>query len=86
MSNITCYVENINIGIRRNTIMATPTKKSTNIDNLLESITGRSRVKSVTDNICVSCGEGANEFDDEISVKEYNISGLCQGCQDSVFG
>ena len=35
---------------------------------------------------CVKCGEFNLEFNDEISRKEYGISGLCQCCQDSVFG
>ena len=26
-----------------------------------------------------------NDFRDILSVKEYNISGLCQNCQDDVF-
>lgn len=27
-----------------------------------------------------------NDFKDELSKREYKISGLCQKCQDSVFG
>lgn len=34
---------------------------------------------------CASCYEDATEFKDEISAKEYNISGLCQKCQDKYF-
>ena len=26
-----------------------------------------------------------NEFRDELSIKEYNISGMCQKCQDEFF-
>lgn len=29
---------------------------------------------------------GAYQFRDELSAKEYYISGMCQECQDSVFG
>ena len=45
--------------------------------------------------ICVTCGAGGEDgktavpyltFRDEISAKEYGISGMCQSCQDSVFG
>ena len=32
------------------------------------------------------CGGDANEFDDEPSEREYAMSGLCQKCQDKVFG
>ena len=32
------------------------------------------------------CGGDANEFNDEPSEREYAMSGLCQKCQDKVFG
>ena len=38
---------------------------------------------------CVTCGSGRLrnvDFRDDISKKEYSISGMCQACQDSVFG
>lgn len=37
---------------------------------------------------CPSCGQGIDEsaFDSECSRNEYTISGLCQECQDSIFG
>lgn len=38
---------------------------------------------------CPMCGKIINtsdEFRDELSRKEYSISGLCQNCQDAVFG
>ncbi len=34
---------------------------------------------------CVSCGCHADSFKDDISAKEYTISGLCQECQDEAF-
>ena len=34
---------------------------------------------------CVVCAGDASEFKDEISAKEYTISGLCQECQDIAF-
>jgi len=36
-------------------------------------------------NQCVCCGKNATEFRDEISKREYQISTLCQACQDEVF-
>lgn len=36
--------------------------------------------------ICVSCGEPATEFRVEWNRREWAISGLCQVCQDSIFG
>jgi len=35
--------------------------------------------------MCVSCGCHADWFKDDLSAKEYTISGLCQQCQDEVF-
>lgn len=35
---------------------------------------------------CVMCNKDATEFRDDLSRKEYNLSGLCQQCQDGVFG
>jgi len=38
---------------------------------------------------CVTCGSKyikPEDFRDTLSLKEYNISFMCQKCQDSVFG
>lgn len=49
-----------------------------------------SRREAIARNLCVpepiGCGGPADEFDDELSRKEFAISGLCQGCQDAIFG
>jgi hypothetical protein len=45
----------------------------------------RSRSLSIAGKSCVSCGGRADSFKDELSVKEFSISGLCQKCQDIVF-
>ena len=34
---------------------------------------------------CVSCKKDAVFFKDELSHREYGISGLCQSCQDKIF-
>ena len=34
---------------------------------------------------CVTCGKQVTTFRNEISKKEYRISGMCQECQDGVF-
>lgn len=38
-------------------------------------------------NKCPTCGKGilCSDFKDELSVKEFKISGMCQTCQDEVF-
>lgn len=70
--------------------MATPSKKHFAIDKLLGDISGSDRRVTITGNVCVlppiGCGGPATEFRDELSKKEYRISGLCQKCQDSFFG
>ena len=47
---------------------------------------GRSRSSALAAGQCVKCGEFNLEFRDELSRKEYGISGLCQPCQDQIFG
>lgn len=44
-------------------------------------------VEDYQNGMCPSCKQKINpdEFRDELSAKEYNISGLCQKCQDKVF-
>jgi len=34
---------------------------------------------------CSICGNNINKFRDELSKKEYQITGLCQRCQDKIF-
>ena len=36
--------------------------------------------------LCPICGKKITSFRDARSEKEYTISGMCQDCQDSVFG
>ncbi len=70
--------------------MATPSEKSPEIDEFLDVLAGvlfgRTRKTSIESNTCISCGHPATEFDDEISRKEYAITGHCQTCQNDIFG
>ena len=36
--------------------------------------------------ICPFCHKAIGKFRNELSFKEYRISGLCQKCQDATFG
>ena len=69
-----------------------PTKKNPQIDALLSSIifNGKDRVTCIQEGTCVTCDDAhdikATSFRDDISKKEYSISGMCQSCQDDVFG
>ena len=52
------------------------------IDLLVEG-----RREAIATNTCVRCDTGSNlVFRDEISKREYEISGLCQKCQDDIYG
>ena len=63
-----------------------PNEKSPEIEDMLTNVFGVDRRGSIKNNACVSCGQPANKFKDEISRREFTISGFCQSCQDSVFG
>ena len=67
-----------------------PSKKSKLMEETLDTITenmfGVRRTTSIFHNLCVDCKENADIFKDELSRREFSISGLCQKCQDSVFG
>jgi len=66
-----------------------PTNKSNTINSMLSSVFGVDRVQTITEGTCVSCdttGIVATSFRDDISKKEYSISGMCQSCQDDIFG
>lgn len=45
-------------------------------------------VKAVEQGVCPLCKHKVDkdEFRDAISLKEFEISGLCQSCQDDIFG
>ena len=66
------------------------TQMMNELDNAKEEMAftlfGRSRVLAIAGKGCVKCGESAVDFRDELSRKEFGISGLCQGCQDGIFG
>jgi len=61
-----------------------PSVKSTELSEFFEAFFGRTT--AIETNMCVSCNEGIRDFRDDLSKREYVISGLCQRCQDEVFG
>src|SRR5262245_9578102 len=60
--------------------------KDVQIENLLTSITGKDRSQTIQNNLCVTCDKDVREFSDPKPLPEYQISGMCQECQNSVFG
>ncbi len=67
-----------------------PSHKSVNMkefmDKISQEIFGQSRTEAIESDICVDCGLPAVEFKDQLSRKEYSISGLCQECQNKIWG
>ena len=69
-----------------------PSYKAPEIDALLKEIifNGKDRVEVIASGDCLTCDEArdlkATSFRDDVSRKEYAISGMCQSCQDDVFG
>ncbi len=66
--------------------MAIPSKKSEGIEDFLSSIIGGDRREIIKKDLCTCCKKPATEFKDDLSRKEYTISGFCQTCQDDTFG
>jgi len=60
-------------------------EKHPSIEFALENIFGKDRVQCIKENVCTACGGHALTFKDDLSRKEYTISGFCQNCQDDFF-
>jgi hypothetical protein len=65
-----------------------PAEKDPQLDTDIKRLTGIDRKKAIIDKICPFCHKpvDVNKFRDEQSRKEFRISGLCQNCQDKMFG
>ena len=66
--------------------MAEPTQKSPGIESLISGMMGKDRTATIKANKCMTCDGEATTFSDDLSRKEYAISGMCQVCQDKTFG
>jgi len=58
------------------------------LDGFAKKAFGRSQTEAKEKKICVYCGKKImiGDFKDNLFIKEYEISGLCQKCQDDTFG
>lgn len=67
----------------------TPSSKHPEMEKELTKLFGHDRRESITKDVClpppIGCGKPALEFKDDLSRKEFTISGLCQSCQDEIF-
>ena len=59
--------------------------KAPEIQHLMQSI-APNKIHGGTCAFCPNKITGREDFNDELSWKEYQISGLCQKCQDEVWG
>ena len=75
--------------------MAKPSKKSKIVEGVIDLLMGGQpgdnlRSKVIKSNMCVAaplgCGGNAEAFRDEVSRREYRLTGFCQNCQDNMFG
>lgn len=64
--------------------MAEPTKKSPELTDFLDRTFDRTN--KIKADKCTTCDGDATWFDDDLSAREYRISGMCQVCQDKTFG
>ena len=64
-----------------------PSQKAEEVDYAITSIFGFDRKEQIKSKKCVFCSEEVelDSFKDELSLKEYHISGMCQSCQDRMF-
>ena len=62
------------------------TEKHPEIDAFLKNLFGKDRREMIENDLCMMCNNSAFTFRDELSRREYSISGLCQTCQDKAFG
>jgi hypothetical protein len=68
-----------------------PSEKTPEMEDTLTRLFGFDRRHSISRNYCVprpiGCGNLiTKEFPDELSKREYQISGLCPDCQEKIFG
>ena len=66
--------------------MADPEYKNPILEGLLTELnSGRNRRSYILNDVCIKCEGDASRFTDEVSRKEFAISGWCQHCQDEMF-
>ena len=70
--------------------MSQPSQKDAGMERVITALTGVDRRGAIYADVCVpppiGCGKPTRGFRDDLYAKEYTISGLCQSCQDEVFG
>lgn len=64
-----------------------PSDKHPGMNDLINSLAGRDRQSTISAGHCMTCDKEnvVGELRDNLSRKEYTISGMCQTCQDETF-
>jgi len=55
------------------------------VDVFISSFMGKDRQETIKSSKCMTCSGPATYFKDELSRREYTISGMCQDCQDNLW-
>ena len=55
-------------------------------EDLMRNAGFNQEMDNVNKGVCGFCGGEITGFKDELSKREFTISGLCQSCQDKAFG
>ena len=56
------------------------------IDEMTKDRIGLTQKDAQHHQVCTWCGNSVTMFRNQLSQKEYGISGFCQKCQDDTFG
>lgn len=69
--------------------MLFPAEKAPAVERTLTEVFGVNRVDAILNEVCVSspigCGQPVEGFRTDLNAREYEISGLCEKCQDKYF-
>ena len=66
-----------------------PTNKAEQLEAAIMEVMGKDRRMTIALGECMVCdatGVSRESFTSEVSAKEYMIGGLCQTCQNDVYG
>lgn len=66
-----------------------PTNQAEQLEAAIMEVMGKDRRMTIALGECMVCdatGVSRESFTSEVSAKEYTVSGLCQTCQNDVFG
>ena len=69
--------------------MLIPSEKAPAIERALTNLFGVNREEAILNEVCVAapmgCGKPVEGFRTDLNAREYEISGLCEKCQDRHF-